>query len=456
MFLALDGLFWFQITQKEETVSEIHCKVPLRGVDWADLKFPELGRFRRKKGNSKKKKRDKRRYGDGRNLAKPRAKKRNISPWETYGANKSADLGRRNMVGEHKGRPLSLYRGPVFGSWEFRAAFLGRHVSLTRCLNIIRAQQTAYISYICDPLYGELGRELFRSEAAAFPQDASTRCGPLLHSDILSQLSMISCMQHRVRTPAHATRLASYAADFGIKSGILGELYWWGSRRPESQRSVIRGYVLDVAVAGRTHRRGLFEKAFAHCGSYLSRRVDGGFAPYLYLWAPCLRQPTSVPDKIIVGMEMAECGEGAPPVDKASSPLLEGTRNLDDRPNILKHLKEDSGAAPYRHHPYELGWRLRIPRVPPIGLISSDEETGRPVNPDPLRARSGEVNEPSPPGGRKSEAPNMNPGDAHGRPGGGLGASGITYPPLFSDVDMGESEGEALESAHVDDPGHTR
>ena len=208
-------------------------------------------------------------------------------------------------------------------------------------------------------------------------------------------------------------------------------------------------------VDGWAHRCGLFVKTFARCGSFLSQRIDGGFVSYIYLWAPFLRRPTSVPDRVIVGMERAECGEGAPPVDKAPSPLLEGARNLDDRPNILKPLKEESGTAPYRHHPYELGWRLRIPRAPPIELISSDEETGRPGSPGPQKTRSEEVKETPPPRGRKAEAPNMNPGDSHGRPDGGLGADGITYPPLFSDVDMDESEGDALESAHVHDPGHT-
>ena len=317
----------------------------------------------------------------------------------------------------------------------------------------LRPPVSEYISYISDPTYGKIGDELYRSEADVFLRDASTRCGRLLRADLLAQLSRISCFLHRVRPPAHATCLAAYAAHFGINSGILGELYWWGSRRPESPWSIIRGYVLDVAVDGRTHRRGLFEKAFAHCGSFLPRRIDGGFASYLYHWAQCIRRPTSVPDRIIVGMGRAERDGGTPPVDKAPSPLLEGPPNLHENPNHLSPLKGEIGAAPHRHRPYELCWRLGIPRMPPIDFLSSAAETGRMGNANPQKSGILEVKEPLRRRDQKSATPNATPGNATGRPDGGLGAGGSTYPSLFSDIDMAGGECDELESARVDDPG---
>ena len=185
-----------------------------------------------------------------------------------------------------------------------------------------RPTVSVYIVYLRPIIWG-IAEELYRSDSVACLPDASTRCGPILRSGLLSQLPLISCFRLRVRTPAPTTRLASYAADFG-NSVRHGELYWLGSRRPESPWSIIRNYALDVAVDGRTHRRGLLGKDFAQCGPFISQRIDGGFASYLYIRGPCLHRNTSVPDMVIVWLEMAECGGCAPPVDKATSPLLAG------------------------------------------------------------------------------------------------------------------------------------
>ena len=122
--------------------------------------IPRSRQIKTEERECRKKKRDKRRYGGGRNMARPRAKKRGISPWGTYGANTSADLAQHSMAEGDKGGLSPLYHAPIFGNWKSRAAFRGYRVSLTRCMNILRAQPSSYIVYLRPDVWGNRGGTL--------------------------------------------------------------------------------------------------------------------------------------------------------------------------------------------------------------------------------------------------------------------------------------------------------
>ena len=103
MFLAMGGLFWFQITQKEEAAREIIRKVPLRGVDRADLKFPDLDRLRRKKWNRESRNATSVDTADVDIWQVPARRSGTFPPCGTYGANTSADSARHSMADGDKG-----------------------------------------------------------------------------------------------------------------------------------------------------------------------------------------------------------------------------------------------------------------------------------------------------------------------------------------------------------------
>ena len=421
LHFLLSGKCWSQITLMEELAEEIIRVVPNRGI--RDGNEPPTNRHRRKRNRRVRK--DKRRFGNGSRLQRGRRDRRLRFAWVTYGIGEAQSEGtgrHRDRTSESAG-PMKInaaYRDPTaYGA--LRSA--GRNIvgceatgafsdprpaafgtSMNYCLNALRRNPAGLIHYVCDPQYGGPRYDEYRAEASVFLLDANCPAGDISYSDALGSLAMSTCRRVSRRAPLHTSGLSRTAAEFGLPSGSLGEMYWWSWLPPRSPWVILREFLLDFGVPGRTHRRGLFDSDFSYSGSFLGRDVSGRYVCYLYLWGPPANAGERAPTSGAIGMKKINLQLGPPPltrddaqlksldrqagdvsyvefVDDAKTawaeggePTLEQTE-IPTRSTVIESRNAESGPALLSTCAEELPRLTQAPGEPIISLLSSDEET---------------------------------------------------------------------------------
>ena len=298
----------------EELVEEIRLVAPNRGA--RDGNEPPTNRHRRKR--NKRVRNNKRRYGKGSRPQRGRRGRRLRFALVTFGMAEIQSAGSARLRDRTSKTAGTIginaeYREPIVigglgidashivdfettriycapGSGDFGA-------SLNYCLNALRRNPAAFLHYVCDPQYGGPRYDKYRAETSVFLSGVNCPPGDIRCSDALEALAMSTCRRVSGRETAHTSGLNRTAEKFGLPSGSLGEMYWWSWLPPTSPWAILRDFLLDFGVHGRTHRLGLFDIDFSHSGAFLGRDVSGRYVCYEYLWgAPTNdgeRAPTS-------------------------------------------------------------------------------------------------------------------------------------------------------------------
>ena len=421
LYLLLSGKCWYHITLMEELVEEILRVVPNRGA--RDGNEPPTSRHRRKR--NKRVRNNKRRYGKGSRPQRGRRDRRLRFAWVTYGMAEIQSTGSariRDRTSETAGTIgiNAEYREPIaigsLGTDAFRivdceasriycAPGSGAFgASLNYCLNALRRNPASFLHYVCDPQYGGPRYDKYRAETSAFLSGVICPPEDIRCSDALEALAMSTFRRLSGTGPAHTSGLNRAAEKFGLPSGSLGEMYWWSWLPPRSPWVILRDFLLDVGVHGRTHRLGLFDTDFSHSGAFLDRDVSGRHVCYVYLWGAPRNDGERAPTSGGIGMEKINFQLGPPSVTRVCAPVqspdgwsedgshvgytvnakrirMEGRSETPNRPPIsaqsAKSASQNAETAPALTGTFaeELPCRLRIHRGPIVSLLSSDEET---------------------------------------------------------------------------------